>query len=603
MTSYPAHRETDVVLRDGRTIHLRPARPEDRSAVEDYLLALSPESRRLRFWGVTLDIGETAAAIVEIDHRSHESLLALTGSSLRTVVGGARFIGTSGASAAEMGVSVADELQGLGLGSLLIAHLAEAAAEEGITWLHADVLPENHAMLQVFRESGYPITVRAQPGIVEVDLPTAAVPGAVELYEERERLAAASAVRAFLQPTSIAVIGASRDISSIGGRLLGNLLAEPFDGVIYPVNQKADAVQGVTAYPSVLDVPGSVDVAFVAVPATAVSEVARACAEKGVRSLIVISAGFRESGGEGAKRQAELVDICRSRGMRLIGPNCMGIVNTDPNVRLNGTFASVSPHDGRIGFMSQSGALGIAVMNLAESLGIGSVVVRLDRQQGRHLGERPAQLLAGRRTDRRDPALPRVVREPSSVRAALQADRPRQADRRREERPRNIGHPSDRLAHGSAPRFLRHDGGGPLPPERRDPDGHARGDVRRRHAAREPAGPAWTSGRDRDQRGRSRHPVRGRVRGGRPGGAGALDGNRRSTAVVPPRRGGGGEPGRHGGLGARPRLRRGDRGRRRRPEHRRPDRDLHPSPGARRARHRTAHGRGDRDDRQTGSRC
>jgi acetyl coenzyme A synthetase (ADP forming)-like protein len=372
MTSpYPVHRETDVVLRDGRTMHLRPARPEDRTAVEDYLLRLSPESRRLRFWGVSLDIGETARSAVEIDHEGHETLLALSGSTPEEVVGGGQFISTPGTASAEVGVSVADDHQGLGLGSILIAHLAQAAAEHGIVWLHADVLPENHAMLKVFRETGYPVTVRAQPGAVEVDLATAGALGTIEQYEERERLADATAVRNFLHPRSIAVIGASRDATSIGGRLLGNLLEEPFEGVVYPVNPNAPAVQGVTSFPTVLEIPGPVDLAFVAVPATQVAEVARACGDKGVRSLVVISAGFREAGAEGERRQAELLDICRSSGMRLIGPNCMGIVNTDPHVRLNGTFASVSPHDGRIGFMSQSGALGIAVMNLAESLGTG----------------------------------------------------------------------------------------------------------------------------------------------------------------------------------------------------------------------------------------
>jgi acetate---CoA ligase (ADP-forming) len=368
---YPAHRETDVVLRDGSTMHVRPARPDDRTAVEDYLLALSPESRRLRFWSVSLDVGEAAHAAVEVDHSGHETLLALSGSPHGQVVGGAQFIAVPGTASADVGVSVADDFQGLGLGSILIAHLAQAAAEHGVAWLHADVLPENHAMLQVFRDTGYPITVRAQPGTVEVELPTAGVPGTIEQYEERERLAAAAAVRNLLQPRSVAVIGASRDATSIGGRLMRNLLAEPFEGVVYPVNPNASAVQGVTSFPTVRDIPGPVDLAFVAVPAPAVSEVALACADKGVRSLVVISAGFREIGADGERRQHELVDICRSAGMRLVGPNCMGIANTDPQVRLNGTFASISPRDGRIGFMSQSGALGIAVMNLAESLGTG----------------------------------------------------------------------------------------------------------------------------------------------------------------------------------------------------------------------------------------
>ena len=367
---YPSQRETDVVLRDGSTVHLQPARPQDRGAVEDYLVGLSTESRRLRFWGLSLDVGEVAASATNIDHRSHETLIARSGSSSARVIGGAQFI-RENESVAEMGVSVADDVQGLGLGSLLIAHLASAAAEEGIEWLRADVLPENHLMLKVFRESGFPVKVRAQPGLVQVELPTAAPAATMDQYEERERLAASSAVRALLSPTSIAVIGASRDPSSIGGRLLRNLLEAPFSGVVHPINPNAPSVQGVESYASILEVPGAVDLAFIAVPAVHVCDVARSCADKGVRSLVVISAGFKEAGPQGDERQTQLMQICRASGMRLVGPNCMGIVNTDPQVRLNGTFASAAPRNGRIGFMSQSGALGIAIMNLAESLGTG----------------------------------------------------------------------------------------------------------------------------------------------------------------------------------------------------------------------------------------
>jgi acetyl coenzyme A synthetase (ADP forming)-like protein len=371
MSGYPRHRETDLVLRDGRTVHLRPARPEDGPAVEDYLIGLSDESRRLRFWGVSLDVTEAARSAVEVDHVEHETLLALTGGGQGQVVGGAQYIRGPGPITAEIGLSVADDLQHLGLGSLLIAHLAAAAAEEQVAWLHADLLPENHRMLEVFRESGFPIEVHAKPGGVCVDLRTDLGPGTLERYEARERQAAASAVRGLLTPRSIAVVGASRDAGSIGGRLLRNLLAEPFDGVVYPVNPNAPSVQGVASYASVRDCPGRVDLAYVVVPAASVLRVAEECIEAGVRSMVVISAGFAGSGGEGALLQAKLVDACRAGGVRLVGPNCMGIVNTDPSVRMNGTFASVTPRDGRIGFMSQSGALGIAIMNLAESLGVG----------------------------------------------------------------------------------------------------------------------------------------------------------------------------------------------------------------------------------------
>ena len=178
-------------------------------------------------------------------------------------------------------------------------------------------------------------------------------------------------MRTFLSPRSVAVIGASRDPSSIGGHLFQNLLMSGFHGPVYPVNPRAAVVHGVVAYPTVTAVPGEVDVAFVVVPATHVADVARECGAKGVRGLVVISAGFAEVGGTGSARQDDLVQICRAYGMRIIGPNCMGIVNTSDEIRLNGTFATIYPPRGRVGFLSQSGALGLAVMRYATEVGVG----------------------------------------------------------------------------------------------------------------------------------------------------------------------------------------------------------------------------------------
>lgn len=367
--AYPSHLVADVALRDGRTVRIRPARPEDRERVEDYLIGLSEETLRLRFGSASIDVREVSRRAVDVDHVSHLTLLATTGEDER-VVGGAQYVRIDGGRA-EIGVSVADELQGLGLGSLLVGSLAQAAAERGIHTLVAEVLPENHRMIDVFRRSGFPVAIRARAGTIEVELATALTEEAAERFEEREARAAAAAVRTFLAPRSVAVIGASRDPASIGGRLFANLIRGNFAGAVHPVNPKAAAVQGVRAYPSVLDVPGPVDVAFVVVPAAAVLEVAEECARKGVRGLVVISAGFGETGGEGRERERRLLEICRRAGMRLIGPNCMGIVNTDPEVSLDGTFASVSPPPGRVGFLSQSGALGLAVMAQAARLGLG----------------------------------------------------------------------------------------------------------------------------------------------------------------------------------------------------------------------------------------
>jgi acetyl coenzyme A synthetase (ADP forming)-like protein len=366
----PKDLEKDVVLRDGRTVHLRPARATDRGAVEDYLIGLSDESRRLRFWSTSIDVTDLAAKAVSPEYPDHLTLLAVTGGDAGHVVGGAQFI-RENATRAELSVSVSDELQGSGLGSLLVGNLVDAAYEAGIVTLEARVLPENHRMIDVFRQSGYPISIRAQPGSVSVEIATEPTEAAVTQFEEREANAAASAVRVILEPETVAVIGASRDEASIGGRLLRNLLTHPFKGTVYPVNPSAPAVQGVKAYATIDDVPGPVDVAFIAVKAPLVADIAESCGRIGVRGLVVISAGFAETGGEGPARQRELVEICRRWGMRLVGPNCMGVVNTDPDVDLNGTFATIVPEAGSVGFLSQSGAVGIAVMSETGRRGIG----------------------------------------------------------------------------------------------------------------------------------------------------------------------------------------------------------------------------------------
>lgn len=370
VSEYPAHLVTDVVLKDGSTVRVRPARADDAVRVEDYLIGLSPETRRLRFWTQAIDVRTLAAQVVDVDYDRHLTLLALTGGDEGTVIGGSQYVRIDG-DRAEFSVSVTDAYQGRGLGSILIGLTAQAAAERGIKTFVAEVLPENHRMINVLRTSGFPVQIRATPGSLEVEFPVTLTEEALEHFERREAQAAVAAVRTFLEPRAVAVVGASRDSSSIGGQLFRNLLMAEFAGAVYPVNPKAAVVHGVPAYPSILDVPTEVDVAFIAVPAPLVEDVARECGMKRARGLVVISAGFGETGGEGPKRQERLLEICRAYGMRLIGPNCMGVVNTDPEVRLNGTFATVYPPPGRVGFLSQSGALGLAVMQYASELGLG----------------------------------------------------------------------------------------------------------------------------------------------------------------------------------------------------------------------------------------
>ncbi len=367
MAEYPFHREADVALRDGSTLRIRPVRAADREAILRFLRGLSAEARGLRFFTSFPDLDRAAARAARVDYEDRYGLLALAGGE---VVGHAVYL-RKDHDRAEVALAVSDAHQGRGLGTILLGHLAEVAGERGVLVFEAEVLPENHRMIEVFRESGFPVEVRSEPGLIRVELPTSLTAEARERFERREQSAAMAAMRSLLAPGSVAVIGASRKRGTIGGEIFHNLVATGFNGPVYPVNPKASVVQSVAAYPSIGDVPGPVDLAVVVVPAPSVVEVARECAARGVRGLVVISSGFAETGEGGRDRQQELLAVCRDSGMRLIGPNCMGIMNTAPDVRLNATFAYAFPPHGRVGFLSQSGALGLAVIDRAGTLGLG----------------------------------------------------------------------------------------------------------------------------------------------------------------------------------------------------------------------------------------
>lgn len=253
----------------------------------------------------------------------------------------------------------------------MIAHLAAVAQRLGITVFSAEVMPANHRMVQVFRDSGFPVDVRAVDGAIEIEFATTMSDEARARFEDRERVAAVAAVKSFLNPRSVAVIGASRRRGTVGAEVLHNVLEANFTGPVYAINPKADSVQGQLAYASVADLPEPAELAVIAVPASAVNDVARACGAAGVHALLVISAGFGEAGEAGEQRQNELLGICRETGMRLVGPNCFGVLNTDPEVQLNVTFATNAPPPGNVGFFSQSGGLGIAMIEASKQLGLG----------------------------------------------------------------------------------------------------------------------------------------------------------------------------------------------------------------------------------------
>jgi acetate---CoA ligase (ADP-forming) len=366
--AYPEHREAHIVLRDGSVVLIRPVRDADEAAILTLLRSLSPDSRLNRFFSRSTDLGGEARRAIDVDQRGRFGLVAIA-SDGRIVAHAAYFAEPTGR--AEVAWTVADDHRGRGLGTLLLAHLAERAEEVEVGPFVAYVLPDNRDMIDVLRESGVPLRTTRASDQLTFEFPTSLSAAARERFDRREQVATAASVELVLAPRSIAVVGASRTRGTIGGEVFHNLLATGFAGPVYPVNPKAPVVQSVPAYRDVTDIPGPVDLAVIVVPFAQVLDTARACAVKGVRALVVISAGFGETGPLGLKRQVELVEICRSAGMRLVGPNCMGVLNTAPDVRMDATFAPTFPPHGRVGFLSQSGALGLAIIDQCAERGIG----------------------------------------------------------------------------------------------------------------------------------------------------------------------------------------------------------------------------------------
>jgi acyl-CoA synthetase (NDP forming)/GNAT superfamily N-acetyltransferase len=359
--------EVTLVLKDGSTVAVRPIQADDEAALAGFYGKLSPESQAFRFFASPTDVREVAKRLAISDFESQFGLVALAGNEL---VGHAVYIVTAG-SRAEIGLAVADAYQGRGLGILLLGQLAEAAARAGIQVFTAVVKADNHRMLDLLRDSGFPLWVRSEPGEIHADLPTALSAEARQNFEKRDALAALAAVNRFLAPHSVAVIGDSLGPQTMGGTILRNLLGSGFAGQVHPVNGTGEPVVGRDAYRSVLDIPAPVEMAVIAVPARSAADVARECAHKGVRALVVIPGGFAESGPEGAELQRLLLEVCKQAGMRLVGPNCMGVLNTSPQVSLNASLMPDLPLRGRIGFLSQSGSLGLAVMEHARAVGAG----------------------------------------------------------------------------------------------------------------------------------------------------------------------------------------------------------------------------------------
>ncbi|WP_067458605.1 bifunctional acetate--CoA ligase family protein/GNAT family N-acetyltransferase [Actinomadura macra] len=367
---YPDQWEADVVLSDGGTAHLRPIRTGDSEILRVFYARLSPESIYYRFFSPRPTLTDREVEhFTSVDHDRRVALIATIGEEMVAVVRYDSF--PDRPETAEVAFLVEDAHQGRGLGAVLLEHIAAAARERGVRRFVASVLPDNRRMTRVFREAGYQVGQRFEEGVIELVLELEPTETSLEVMTAREHRAESRSIQRLLFPRSVAVIGASRAEHSVGHTVLRNLLGGDFSGPVYPVHPTAVAVAGVRAYASVLEIPDDVDLAVVAVRADAVRDVVEECASKGVHGLIVVSSGFGETGPEGRARQEELVRLARAYGMRVVGPNCLGIANTDAEIRLNATLAPTMPGRGPVGFFSQSGALGIAILQRTAERGLG----------------------------------------------------------------------------------------------------------------------------------------------------------------------------------------------------------------------------------------
>lgn len=369
-SGYPAEWEQDAVLKDGHTVRLRPIAPGDAEGLQDLVRSMSTESSYFRFFRVKKELTtEELEDFTRLDYRHRMAFIAVVDG---RIVGVGRYTATDDQpDLAEVAFTVADGMQGRGIGSLLLFRLTSFARTRGVRGFRAHLLADNHAMMRVFRNAGFQMTRDIDEGVYTVEFPTTESDAVTEAEGEAERRSTAASLMPLFYPQSVAVIGASRNTASIGGRLFNNIINSDYRGPVYPVNPKSPFIRSIPTFKSVIDIPVPIDLAFIVVPGPHVVDVVRECAKKGVRGICVISAGFSETGKEGAKKEAELLQVVRDAGMRMVGPNCMGLLNTDPAVSLDGQFGPVAPTRGNVAMSSQSGALGLAILDYANELGIG----------------------------------------------------------------------------------------------------------------------------------------------------------------------------------------------------------------------------------------
>ena len=369
---YPREWEADVVLRDGSVAHVRPIGPDDAERLHRFHAAQSEESIYLRFFAPIKRLSDRdVTRFTHVDHVERVALVGLVGDD---IIGIGRYdrLGGPDAPSAEVAFNIADSFQGRGVGSVMLEHLAAIGAENGVAEFVADVLPQNRKMIQVFTEAGYDVKRNFDDGVISVRFEIEPNEKSQAVRLAREQRSESQSVRALLNPSSVAVIGVSSKGPSVGGRVLANLRAGGFTGRVDVVHPSVEEIDGYRTVRSLGDIEGRVDLAIIAVPAAQVLDVVRECGPAGVKALLVVSSGFAETGSaEGAERQAELLSLARSQGMRVVGPSSFGLINTRADTRLNASIAYEMPPAGHLGLFAQSGALGIAVLASAGRRGLG----------------------------------------------------------------------------------------------------------------------------------------------------------------------------------------------------------------------------------------
>jgi acyl-CoA synthetase (NDP forming)/GNAT superfamily N-acetyltransferase len=367
---YPPEWEFDGLLRDGEAVVVRPIRPTDAAALTGLRGAVSsgtPHHHALLAGPVLSP--ETAARFAEVDYDARMAFVALVSDELVGLASYARL--GAPVPAAQASFVVADAFQGHGVTTLLFESLAEYARTRGIVRFTAEVKAQNAALLEMFAATGLRCTRHDGAGTVRVEIdlrPTAAYRASCD---RREAMAEVASVAAILRPRSIAVVGAGRRPGSVGHQVVRALVAGDFSGTVYPVNPAARAICGVPAFTALLSVPEPVDLAVIAVPASAVPDVIDEATAAGVRAVTIITAGFGETGRSGAEVETRLLSVARRHGMRIVGPNCLGVANTDPAIRMNATFAALDPLPGRLALVSQSGAVGVLLGEQTRAAGLG----------------------------------------------------------------------------------------------------------------------------------------------------------------------------------------------------------------------------------------